>query len=717
MAKRSRRQFIRQLGTTGLAGSMAGGLSARERGAGVSIADGAHGVVPLDGAWQFRLDPQRTGAKDGWNLPEIAATGWSRVAVPHTWQISQVSAAYMGIAWYRRTFEAPRWWDTRAIRIEFEGVYHSARVWLNGRLVGEHLRKGYTAFVLDLSPALLPGATNVLAVEVDNSFDQRMLPRGESFDWTPDGGLVRPINLLVTSKTYIERVDVDAEPDLATSAARLDVLCALKNSSMQAASVDLEFNVLEQDTGRAVLQRVAAQKLSLKPGESRNVTVAAAGFPNARLWHFDRPNLYRLVASLTEQGRLLHECETTFGVRRVEVREGGFYLNGERMWLMGVERMAGSHPDFGMAEPFWLITHDHDDMKELNCVFTRVHWQQDKRVLDYCDRKGMLIQVEVPTWGPDTFKGMKEEPGPEIMQNALDQLREMINRDRNHPSIFAWGLCNEIGGQNPPAYQFAKRLYEEAKRLDPRRLRSYASNSLQKNPDQDVAGLMDFIEWNEYYESWFGGTVESIKRNLEEIHRAFPDKMIVVSEYGYCECTPDRLAGDPRRIEILRRHTDAYRECEWVGGAIFFCYNDYRTHIGDKGIGALKQRVHGVVDLYGERKPSFTALRAESSPVETLDVQVKGSEVDVVVKTRKRLPAYRLDGYGVRCIAYGFQDLPMEQQEKALPATAPGGQARVRFTLVEKNVRRVRVDILRPTGSSVISSIPIPNRAGWRRIS
>jgi beta-glucuronidase len=215
---------------------------------------------------------------------------------------------------------------------------------------------------------------------------------------------------------------------------------------------------------------------------------------------------------------------------------------------------------------------------------------------------------------------------------------------------------------------------------------------------------MDFVEWNEYYESWYGGTVESVKRNLEEIHRAFPDKMIVVSEYGYCECTPDRVAGDPRRIEILRRHTDAYRECDWVGGAIFFCYNDYRTHIGDKGIGALKQRVHGVVDLYGGRKPSFAALRAESSPVETLDVHVRNSEIDVVVNTRKRLPAYRLDGYRVRCIACGFQDLPMEQQEKVLPATAPGGQSQVSFTLVEKNARRVRVDILRPNGSSVITT-------------
>ena len=88
-------------------------------------------------------------------------------------------------------------------------------------------------------------------------------------------------------------------------------------------------------------------------------------------------------------------------------------------------------------------------MKELNCVYTRVHWPQDRRVLDWCDRHGILIQTEVPTWGADTFKGMKDEPSPEIMNNGLEQLREMIARDRNHPCIFAWGVCNEIERPEP----------------------------------------------------------------------------------------------------------------------------------------------------------------------------------------------------------------------------------------------------------------------------
>jgi len=211
--------------------------------------------------------------------------------------------------------------------------------------------------------------------------------------------------------------------------------------------------------------------------------------PKAKLWHFDHPNLYRL-----EIHAGAHRYETTFGVRQFEVRGTAFYPNGERVWLMGVERMAGSRPDIGMAESEAWIRHDHDDMKELNCVFTRVHWPQDRR-----------------------------------------------------------------------------------------RLITYASNSLKRAVEADVAGEMDFIELNEYYETWYGQTADSARSNLECIHRAFPNKPVVISEHGLCECHPAHTGGDGRRIQILQTHTRIYRDFDFVGGAIFFCYNDYRTHMGDKG--------------------------------------------------------------------------------------------------------------------------------------
>jgi beta-glucuronidase len=660
---------------------------------------------PLEGEWQFRLDPKSVGESQGWHLPSASSNGWSRVTVPHTWQVSEDSAGYLGVAWYRRTFELPESWAGKVLRLKFQAVFHSAVVWVNGQRIGSHLRKGYTSFTFDISSAVLPGQSNTIIVKVDNSFDQSMLPRGNSYDWAPDGGIIRPVSLLITPKTFIERVEVEAQPDLNTSHASLALRAALRNSGNSAKHVELAYEILEDDTERVVLRIERAATASLKPGASEEVSLPPAELPNPRLWHFDRPHLYRLAVTIQTAGEPLHACSTTFGIRKIEVRDAGFYFNGERVWLMGVERMAGSNPEYGMAEPAAWILHDHDDLKALNCVFTRVHWQQDERVLEYCDRHGILLQEEVPTWGSQTFSGMGSQPSPGIMENGLEQLREMIERDRNHPCIFSWGLCNEINGQNPAAYQFAKRMYEEAKKLDPNRLRSYASNSLQKTPEKDVAGLMDFIEWNEYYESWYKGGVEDVKRNLEEIHRAFPDKPIVISEYGYCACTPDRPENDLARIRILLEHDDSYRQYPFVGGAIFFCYNDYRTHKGDKGIGVLKQRVHGVVDLYGARKTSFEALREQASPVQALSLASEGNSLTATVEARRRLPAYTLEGYALRWIVYARPDLPMEQHETPLPRLAPGQSATVALTFRQENPTHIRVEVIRPTGFSAMTAI------------
>jgi beta-glucuronidase len=372
---------------------------------------------------------------------------------------------------------------------------------------------------------------------------------------------------------------------------------------------------------------------------------------------------------------------------------------------MGVERMAGSNPDFGMAEPAEWIAHDHDDLKHLNCVFTRVHWQQDRRVLEYCDRHGILIQSEVPTWGPNTFKGMGEEPDADILENGREQLGEMIARDRNHPSICSWGLCNEIGGQNPPAYNFAKHMLEESKRLDPHRLCSYASHSLRSTPGKDVSGLMDFIECNEYFGSWYPGAAEDVGRNLDEIHAAFPGKPIVISEYGYCACTAERPEGDERRREILRSHDAVFRERDYVAGLIFFCYNDYRTHIGDRGTSVLRQRVHGVVDVWGNRKPSYDLLREESSPIEALRIEGPPTAFRLTVRTRRHIPAYVLRGYRLRGTYFGYGQIPIEQQEVALPDLKPGDETAFKISFADAQPERIQFDVLRPTGFSAYTQI------------
>ncbi len=653
------------------------------------IAAGGETRTSLDGSWKFRLD---------------AASQWSEVTVPHTWQVAPESAGYLGIAWYSRQFEAPSDWAGKTVRVEFEAVFHTAEVSLNDRPVGVHRGQGYTAFTLDLTPALKPGAVNTLLVKVDNSFDEDMLPRGNSYDWTPDGGIIRPVSLIATPHTFIERVEVDADPKLREPAASIDVRLVVRNAGNGARQVRAFYEVTEEATGRIVLRGKSPGLAIVRPNSTESLRLPSAQLPNPRLWHFDHPHLYRIHAWIEAAGEKVHSASDVFGIRRIEARDGGIYLNGERVWLMGVERMGGSHPQFGMAEPAEWIAHDHDDLKELNCVLTRVHWQQDRRVLDYCDRHGILIQVEVPSWGGHTFEGMRAEPSASIMANGLEQLRQMIHRDRNHPSIFSWGLCNEVNGQNPVAYKFVERMYAEAKKLDPHRLATYASNSLERTPEKDAARLMDIIFWNEYYESWYKGGIPELKRNIEALGAAFPGKPIVVSEYGLCECRPEHTGSDEARIRILQEHTAAYREHDFMAGAIFFCYNDYRTHIGDKGLGVMKQRVHGVVDLYGRRKPSFDALRRESSPLDALDLTVHGNVATAVLHLRRSIPAYTLAGYKLRLIVYAYGGLPMEQREVALGALKPGERHRVALEFDEKSPRAVRIDVLRPTGFSTLEA-------------
>lgn len=658
-------------------------------------------TASLSGEWHFRTDPNAEGERRGWQGSSAPSEGWRVVRVPHTWQIEEGLTEYRGIAWYRRSFDAPASWKGACVRVNFEAVFHSARVWVNGQPAGDHLRKGYTAFSLDISRLLRFDQPNSITVQVDNAFDEHMLPRGRSSDWAHDGGIYRPAWLLVTPRTYVDRIDIDAVPDLVSRTASIGVVAVLRNTKGQRAHASVSLRIVEEDTGRIAAQ-LSPAAVAIDAGQTSEARLQAA-LPNTRLWHFDHPHLYRAEVTLESGDGDEHTLDSTFGVRTFEVRESSFYLNGERVFLMGVERMAGSNPEYGMAEPETWISHDHDDLKNLNCTFTRVHWQQDRRVLDYCDRNGIMIQTEVPTWGPNTFKGMQATCDADIMQNGIEQLREMIARDRNHPSIVSWGLCNEIGGQNPPAYDFAKNMLAEAKRLDPRRLCSYASHSLFHTPGKDVAALMDFVECNEYIGSWTPGNPETLAKILDQIRAEIPGKPIVISEYGYCACTADRPEGDQSRGEILRSHDAVFRERPYVAGLIFFCYNDYRTHIGDRGLGVARQRVHGVVDLYGNRKPSYELLRQESSPIESVAVAGKPKDLKVTVRTRKTVPSHHLRDYLLRAVYFGQGDIPIERKQAAIPDLEPGQEVTLPVSFADATPEYIRFDVLRPTGFSTYS--------------
>ncbi len=686
----SRRDFLTGLTTAGVAAMAPLTVNAAKTTPAAPSAPAA-----LEKGWQFRLDPH--GVEEAREL-STKSDGWQPIVVPHTWQIVEGSEDYVGVAWYRTMIYAPVEWQDRFVRVEFEAISHTAHVFLNGMPVGEHNGKAYTAFTCDLQPLLRFAQINTLLVRVDNTYSETMLPRMKSYDWANDGGIIRPVNLLVTPKVFIERIEIDAIPDIDKKKAEVKVRAVIRNTRTDRLQAQLRASVHEENADWD-LQTTPPTVTPVSAGSTAVVELGPLQIDAPRLWHFDAPNLYQARVTVEAAGQE-HSYSDGFGIRKFEIRGTAFYLNGERVFLMGLERMAGSNPDYGMAESTAWIDANHHEMKELNCVFTRVHWAQDRRVLDYCDRHGILMQEEVPAWGPKTFKNTENGIQQKLEENGIEQMREMITRDRNHPSIVSWGLCNEVNGKNPMTRQFAHAVSAEARRLDPNRLQTYASNSLATDPGADMAGDFDFISCNEYYGSWSPGGVTEVRGYIDRIRKAFPGKPIVVSEYGWCECKPETSVGDTARVDIVNSHTEVFRDFPEVAGAIYFDYNDYRTLVGDKGLGAFKQRVHGVVDLYSNRKPSFDALRLQSSPIEQVTLSRSGNSCALSLKTRHSIPCYPLRGYSIRWIVYGYDDLPMEGGSSMLPELSPGAQHSATIHFKTDPAKRITVEILRPTGFS-----------------
>ncbi|MDX9754359.1 MAG: glycoside hydrolase family 2 TIM barrel-domain containing protein [bacterium] len=681
-------------------------------------------IRSLDGAWAFTLDLSNRGQTEGWYQPDFDRSGWRTVTVPHTWNVEPGNEEFFGVAWYVRSVTSDPAWKDHFIDMQFDAVYRDATVWVNGQQVKEHTLSGWTPFSVLFCPASVDRpplntiwnyeGANTIAVRVDNQFSPTALPYLNSFDWANDGGMIRSTRLVVIPKTGItSHVLIDAQPTPDFSAATLRVRA--DGWHLTGTPWDLQIfgpngDLVLHKTGECTAPAAENTPNSTRPltgwPELPSIDIAAE-ISQPILWHFDSPNLYTLQLRTLRDGAVIHEKVERFGIRRIEVKNGFYYLNGEPMRLMGLEWMPGSDPRHGMAESPEAMREILRDMKNLNVLITRFHWQQDKAVFDFMDQEGMLTQEEVPSWGGQTMEG-------DTGRAQEIHTQEMITAHYNHPSIYAWGLGNELGEMGKP-FAFIHRGRDLAHRWDPTRPHTYASNGLQsediaQNASQYASSLVDFIEWNDYWESWYGGTVEDVKANLARLRLAFPDKSIVISEYGLCECNPKNPSGDQRRIEILKTHTDLYRQSPNVAGAIFFDYNDYRTHIGDKGQFAFKQRVHGVVDLFNRPKPSWEALRKECSPIKAIDIndpvtQLETTLVTIRLMTRALetdLPAYTLRGYLLTWIAYNSFNQPIGTGQRVLPDLAPGSDYTDTIDWVDfEDLSKIKVEIFRPTGYSV----------------
>jgi beta-glucuronidase len=674
--------------------------------------------IPLSGSWRFRTDQNRVGVKRGWFGRKVDDARWAEVQVPHTWNVMPSLGDYEGVAWYRRSFALPPTARNARLVLRFAAVFYVARVWLNGKEVGRH-EGGYTPFALDAGNIAKPG-TNVLAVRVDNvrAFDRlpAQITPSWSFDWWNYGGIVREVSVDLSSRAHLERPRIVAVPhltavdeaDTATVTARV----AIANSSTANLAGSVDAQIASED-GTSVSRR--SQPVTLAPGKSARATLTLS-VASPRLWHFDHPDLYRLTVTLTDgDGTVLDRRTETFGIRSIELRDGGLFLNGERVRLVGLSRHADS-PTEGLAESPALIASDYDDLKQLNEVLTRpVHYPQSDRVLDYADRNGILLVPEVPAWQLSA----SQLADPRIRRLERAQLRELVTSQANHPCVWAWSVANEIESDSPDGARFVRDAIAYVKSLDPTRPVGFASNRLNGNPVADATRLADFVFMNEYFGTW-AGPKQGLGPALDRVHAAFPNKTVFISEFGF-EPSWNRLAGEPDtaldpaeryvapdgaapgsdEVDAVRRRVIAeqmavFRTKPFVAGAIFWTYEDYRTR---------SHFVMGVVDANRHRRGSWQTIREEFSPAEIESVEGRpGGAADVTLRARGDLPAYTLRSYRLRwSVLSPDAATTLAEGELAVPTLPPGARTTLTVRSAAPGVGHVlRLEVVRPTGFVVI---------------
>jgi beta-galactosidase len=594
-------------------------------------------VLSLNGKWNFCVDSLSAGDKNNWGANGLPETLTRTVTVPHAWNADQGLEKYWGVCWYQRNFELSADQLVKTTRLQFDAVYHDAVIYINGKKAGEHIGSGYNRFYINIT-GLLQEGTNSLTVRVDNSPSRSNIPFLKSFDWANDGGIYRNVCLVITQPQAIRNIHVIALPEGQKGTATIRI--SFLDSSVIVPAKTRLYGVLaeeNQDTDAEIFNGEL-------PGKFENgCFVSLLKFDSINPWHFDSPNLYKLTLQLVSEGVTQDEYSAVFGFRSIRVQNNRYILNGEPVRLMGVEWMPGSNLDRGMAETTADLENNLTLMKGANCIFTRFHWQQDEFVFDWCDRHGMLVQEEIPYWGGVT------NISDTLLDRGLQQLHEMVDNHFNHPSLIAWGIGNELASHQPSNIDALQKLYRYAKSLDPSRLVNYVTNNLhwgypgEGTEKPDATSDFDMMMFNEYFSTWYGKSIKVVSGELDRIASEYPGKPLTISEWGICE--PVHKGGDLRRREEMVEQSTIYGTKDYIAGAIYFCLNDYRTHMGEDLTYSYPQRVHGVCDIHLNPKPSYDTLKSISSPVLVKSVSVNNHEVAITLSGKTGLPSYTVRNY------------------------------------------------------------------------
>jgi beta-galactosidase len=482
-------------------------------------------TTSFDAGWKFARGDYKGAQRTGYN-----DASWRTLDLPHDWSIEgenlqaepgggNVGYFPAGTGWYRKSFDMPALDKNRQVRIEFDGVYENSEVWLNGDYLGKR-PSGYASFSYDLTRRL-KAKGNVIAVKVDNSHQ----PNSR---WYSGSGIYRHVRIVETHRTHFEKWGVFVRTkEIGERSAVLAVDVSVEN--LAAATEVVLKHVLYAPGGT----QVAAAQVSLPIGAGAKETLRREiAVDNPALWSTDSPNLYTLASYLYAEGEEI-DCElTSVGIRTIRyTADSGFLLNEERVKMKGVNlhHEAGA---VGAAVPERVWERRIEILKSGGCNAIRTaHNPPAPEFLDLCDRHGMLVMDEAF----DEWLAGKRDFSYKLhfAEWYEEDLRSMVMRDRNHPSVVMWSIGNEVPDQSTKEGPgLARRMIGICHDIDPTRPVTSGNDNIAagKNATTD-----DFL-------SAFAGDITGYNypdryRERRELlyvpdKSRYPERLVVATETG-----------------------------------------------------------------------------------------------------------------------------------------------------------------------------------------
>jgi beta-galactosidase len=398
-------------------------------------------IVPassFDSGWRF-LRADISGAAE----IQFDDHTWEIVTLPHTARVEALVAGkdapqWQGLCWYRKSFTVPAAASNQVAILRFEGAMNAAEVWVNGQSAGKFMG-GYLPYVMDVSSLLQPGATNIVALRLDNRDNPITGPKPlGDLDFNLYGGLYRSASLTFKDTLHITDPILANEPAgggvfvtfpaVSKEAATLRVQTHLRNAGQKSRAFVLRTALLDTE-GRSVAT-LNTTPAPLAAGAAQSFTQELQ-VPQPRLWSTASPYLYRIRSEVVADGRTVDEEQTRIGIRRIEITRDGFRLNGEKQFLRGANRHQ-EYPYLGNALSDAAQYRDARKIKEAGFDYIRLsHYPQSPAFLDACDELGLVVMNCLMGWqyfGKD----------PAFAELKYQECRQLIRRDRNHPSVILW---------------------------------------------------------------------------------------------------------------------------------------------------------------------------------------------------------------------------------------------------------------------------------------